>query len=100
MLDEATYAFGEIYPAVGAAHHAFTQARDAHQRSYSAQANAYPGSAWQAAMTAAHGLAAALRPLGETRIERCKGTAEWGTCNLPLGDDGQQCGVPHEHRQR
>ena len=40
-------------------------------------------------MTAAHALAAALRPLGDARIARCKRPAGHGTCNIPLGDDGQ-----------
>jgi hypothetical protein len=89
MLDEATLAFGRKSPRLAESQRAFGDARYAHMRSYTTEAQAYSDEAWSAAMTAAHALAAALRELGDARIARCRRPAGWGTCNLPLDDDGQ-----------
>ena len=58
-------------------------------RSYLTETGNYTDEAWQKAIDAAHALAAALRPLGGTVIARCEKRAGWGTCGLPLDDDGQ-----------
>lgn len=89
MLDEATGAFGDKNPRLAELQRTFGNARYAHKRSWSTEAQAYSGEAWSAAMSAAHALAAALRELGDMRIARCKRPAGWGTCNLPLDEDGQ-----------
>jgi hypothetical protein len=89
MLDEATLAFGLKYPEVAAPQQEFGQARYAHLTSYRPETGGYADEEWQRAMSAAHSLAAALRPLGDKRIARCKRQTGWGTCNLPLDDDGQ-----------
>jgi hypothetical protein len=88
MLDEATLAFGDKYPEVGEAQRVFATARIAHMRSYSRDTGQYSDEAWAEAMRAARRLAAALRPHGDETIARCKATTGWGTCNLPLDDDG------------
>jgi hypothetical protein len=89
MLDEATMAFGNVSPDLAGLQRAFADARYAHMRSYRTETGSYSGEAWDAAMTAAHSLAAALRELGNVRIARCKRQAGFGTCNLPLDDDGE-----------
>jgi hypothetical protein len=89
MLDEATLAFGSKYPEVAAPQREFGRARYAHLRSYSPETGGYADEEWRCAIDAAHSLAAALRPLGDTRIARCERQAGWGTCDLPLDDDGQ-----------
>lgn len=89
LLDEATYAFGSKYPQVGDAQRAFADARHRHMRSYRSEIGNYSDEAWRTAMEAAHALAGALRPLGDTRIARCKRPAGFGTCDMPLADDGQ-----------
>lgn len=91
MLDEATLAFGRKSPHLAELQRVFGSARIAHMNSWSTAEQAYSQEMWQAAMDAAHALAAALRELGDVRIARCKRPAGWGTCNLPLDDDGQ-CG--------
>lgn len=96
MLDEATLAFGSKYPQVGEAQRAFAAARMAHLSSYSRTFEGYSEDAWRQAMDAAAHLAAALRPLGDTQIARCKEQTGWGTCNLPLDDDGA-CRRTDEH---
>jgi hypothetical protein len=89
MLDEATLAFGWKYEQVGPAQRAFAEARHAHMRSYRTEAGNYTDEAWDHAMQAAHSLAAALRPLGDTRIARCtRQSALGGVCDFPLEDDG------------
>jgi len=87
MLDEATLAYRK-YPGVDRAQRAFAAARYAHMGSYRTETGNYDDEAWRKAMGAAHALAAALRPLGDARVERCKRQAGWGTCNIPLDDDG------------
>ena len=89
LLDEATMAFGRKSPDVAELQRAFANARYAHMRSYRTETGGYSDEAWDTAMAAAHSLAAALRELGGVRIARCKRPAGWGTCNLPLEDDGQ-----------
>lgn len=89
MLDEATLAFGRKSQHVAELQRAFASARLAHMRSWSTEAQAYSDEAWRAAMAVARSLAAALRELGDARIARCKRPAGWGTCDLPLDDDGQ-----------
>jgi len=89
MLDEATLAFGWKYETVGPAQRAFAEARHAHMRSYRTETGNYTDETWNRAMQAAHALAAALRPLGDTRIARCNRPSKWGeTCDFPLEDDG------------
>lgn len=94
MLDEATLAFGWKYPEVAAEQRAFAAARSAHMSSCR-ETGEYSDEAWREAMTAAHALADALRPLGDIRIARCKQPAGWGTCDLPLDDDGVCHGRDH-----
>lgn len=96
MLDEATLAFRFKYPNIAEPQQSFSAARHAHMRSYSTTGN-YSQDAWDRAMAAAERLAAELRPLGDTRIARCKQTTGWGTCNLPLNDDGT-CRMLAEHK--
>lgn len=96
LLDEATLEFGWRYNMVGPAQEAFAAARQRHLRSYSTERNGYSDEAWDAAMEAAHRLAEALRPLGDTRILRCKEQARWGTCGIGLRDDGQ-CPAGSDH---
>jgi hypothetical protein len=96
MLDEATLAFGWKYEQVGPAQRAFAEARHAHKRSYRTETGNYADEAWDRAMQAASALAAALRPLGDTRIARCKRPTGWGTCNLALDDDGTCHGRDHD----
>lgn len=88
MLDEATMAFDRHGETIGEAQRAFASARHAHQRSWDTETQNYSPELWARAMEAARELARQLRPLGDTRIVRCKRPAGWGTCNLPLGDDG------------
>lgn len=89
MLDEATMAFGRKSQHVADLQRAFANARHAHMRSWSTETQAYSDQAWREAMAAAYDLAAALRELGDVRVARCRRPAGWGTCNLPLDDDGQ-----------
>jgi hypothetical protein len=95
MLDEATLAYGGRYPEVDGPQRAFAAARYAHMQSYRTETCRYSDEAWQRAVDAARALAKVLRPLGDSRIERCKRQAGWGVCNLPLGDDGVCCYQPH-----
>lgn len=95
LLDEATLAYGWKYEQVGPAQKAFAEARHAHMRSYRSEAGNYSDEAWDRAMQAAHALADALRPLGDTRIARCARPTGWGTCNFPLDDDGTCRGRDH-----
>lgn len=91
MLDEATMTFASKSPAVAELHREFSEARHRHQRSHAPGASpmsGYSAKAWLHVATAARDLASVLRPLGDVRIARCKQQAGWGTCNLPLGDDG------------
>jgi len=88
MLDEATMAFRNKNPDIAAAQQAFAQARYAHMRSYISHSGTYSQVSWEEAMRCARELAALLRPLGDTVISRCQREAGWGTCNLPLADDG------------
>ena len=99
MLDEATLEFGWRYPTVGPAQQAFAAARDRHKRSYTTERGDYSDEAWQAALDAAHALAAALRPLGDTRIPRCKEQTGWGECGIGLRDDGS-CSAAREHIEK
>lgn len=94
MLDEATISFGRKSAEIAEAQRAFANARYAHMRSYSN--GKYSDTAWSEAMEAARNLAATLRPLGDTIIDRCKEPTGWGTCNLPL-DDQDQCRMRNEH---
>ena len=89
QLDEATMAFGRENPRLADLQRAFATARYAHMRSYSTETQEYSDEAWRTAMDAAHALAGALRELGDMRIARCKRPCGWGTCNLPLDDDGE-----------
>ncbi|WP_107661246.1 hypothetical protein [Nocardia suismassiliense] len=95
MLDEATMAFGRKSAALAAAQRAFHRARFDHMDSYRA-AGAYTEDSWQATVRAAGHLAALLRPLADATIARCQRPAGWGTCNLPLDDDGE-CGSTLGH---
>jgi hypothetical protein len=95
MLDEATLEYGRKFPAIGSAQRAFSGARHAHMSSYRTETGGYSEEAWGKAMEAARNLAAALRPLGDARIARCKRRTGWGTCNRPLGDDGTCYGQDH-----
>ncbi len=88
MLDEATLAYALKRSPLADLQRAFGTARYAHQRSSSTATQGYSDEAWRTAMDAAHSLAAALRELGDTRIARCKRPAGYGTCNIPLDDDG------------
>lgn len=88
MLDEATLAFGWRYPTVGPAQQEFANARHRHMRSYTTERGDYTDESWQTAMDAAHRLAEALRPLGDTRIPRCKEQTGWGECGIGLRNDG------------
>jgi len=88
MLDEATMAYGRKYPAIDSARRAFAAARYAHMGSYRTETGNYSDESWRKAIEAAHALAAVLRPLGDARVERCKRQTGWGTCNIPLDDDG------------
>lgn len=91
MLDEATIAFGNLDAHIREAQSAFSQARSAHMRSWDAPdapAGDLSPQAWDRAVAAARELANVLRPLGEFRIARCKRQTGWGTCNLPLEQDG------------
>lgn len=88
MLDEATLAYGRKYPAINGPQRAFAAARHAHMDSYRTGRGNYTDESWREAMRAAHALADALRPLGDTVIARCKRQTGWGTCNIPLDDDG------------
>ncbi|MFW3477363.1 hypothetical protein [Streptomyces microflavus] len=97
MLDEATLEFGWRYPSIGPAQEAFAKARHLHKRSYRTEVGNYSDESWQDAMDAARQLAEALRPLGETRIPRCKERTGWGTCGIGLKDDGT-CPATDEHR--
>lgn len=99
MLDEATLEFGWRYETVGPAQQAFANARHAHMRSYTTERGNYSAEAWQAAMDAAHQLAEALRPLGDTRIPRCQEQTGWGTCGIGLRDDGS-CSSAREHIEK
>lgn len=91
LLDEATIAFGSKYPGVHNAQRAFAAARLDHLGPFSSDEK------WQSVMEAARRLAAVLRPLGSTVIPRCKRPAGWGTCDLPLDDDGQcRSGLGHQ----
>lgn len=89
MLDEATMEFARVSPGVETVQRAFVTARFAHMQSYRPETGTYSAEAWQRAMTAAHSFAAALRELGDMRIARCTRPAGWGTCNLPLPEDGE-----------
>lgn len=88
MLDGATTAFGALSPELGEAQRAFAVARSTHHRSWR-EGVGYSDADWATAIAAADRLATALRALGDVRIERCKRQAGWGTCNLPLGPDGE-----------
>ena len=88
MLDEATFAFRGKSPEIDAAQRAFAMARLDHMGSYRSALGDYSPKAWDKAAAAARNLAALLRPLGATRIARCKRMTGWGTCNLPLDSDG------------
>lgn len=96
MLDEATLEFGWRYPTVGPAQQAFANARHRHMRSYTPERGNYTDESWVEAMEAAHQLAGALRPLGDTRIPRCQEQTGWGTCGIGLRDDGT-CSAAREH---
>jgi hypothetical protein len=89
QLDEATLEFGWRHESVGPAQKAMAEARHAHIRSYRAERGDYAPEAWTAAAAAAHALAVALRPLGDTAIARCKREAGHGTCGIALDDDGE-----------
>lgn len=89
MLDEATLAFGRESDQIRQAQHAFSLARHAHKRSWDTAAQQYGDQAWEEAIDAARRLATLLRGLGDTCIARCQRPAGWGTCGLPLGDDGK-----------
>lgn len=88
MLDEATLAFGRKSPKIMEAQQIFSTARHLHHRSWSTERQNYSDKLWRDAMESARGLADLLRPLGDMRIARCERQADWGTCNLPLSDDG------------
>lgn len=88
MLDEATMAFGRYRDDIARAQQGFAAARHAHMHSWDEKRQQYSEEAWDKAMGAAGYLALLLRPLGDTRIARCQRPAGWGTCNLPLDDDG------------
>lgn len=96
MLDEATLQFGWRYSSVGPAQEVFARARQLHLRSYSSETRAYSEEAWENSMAAAHALAEALRPLGETRIPRCHEQTGWGTCGIGLEKDGS-CPAAGDH---
>jgi len=88
MLDEATLAFGNKDPKIREAQQDFSTARHRHHRSWNTQAQSYSDELWESALDCARKLATLLRPLGDTRITRCDREAGWGTCGLPLDDDG------------
>lgn len=99
MLDEATLEFGWRYESIGPVQQAFADARHAHMRSYTRERGHYTDESWQAAMDAAHRLAEALRPLGDTHIPRCKEQTGWGTCGIGLNDDGT-CNAARDHIEK
>jgi hypothetical protein len=85
MLDEATMAFGRFSPEIASAHQRFAEARLNHLHRHRAPD---PEVLEEKVVGAARGLAVLLRPLGDVRVARCKRQAGWGTCGLPLDDDG------------
>jgi hypothetical protein len=86
QLDEATFAYGSLFPGIEPLQRAFADARYAHMRSYSSAFGEYSDEAWERAVVAAEALADSLDGLGGYRIPRCKRQTGWGTCNLPLRD--------------
>jgi hypothetical protein len=86
QLDEATLAYGSLFPEIDPVQRAFADARHAHMRSYRTAVGNYSDEAWDRAVVAAEALADALEPLGGYRIARCKRPDPWGICNLPLRD--------------
>jgi hypothetical protein len=89
MLDEATIAFGRLNPELAAAQREFAAARYVHKRSYATGSGTYGTAEWNAVVEAGERLAVLLDQLGDTVIARCKRKAGWGTCNLPLDQDGE-----------
>ena len=89
QLDEATLAYGWRYATIGPPQRRLGAARHAYMRSYRPEAGDYAPEAWDAAVAAAGELAAALRPLGDATLPRCKRHGPCGTCNAVLDDDGQ-----------
>jgi hypothetical protein len=89
LLDEATLEFGWRYDSVGPVQRAMADARHAHMRSYRTERGDYAPEAWDRAAAAARNLAAALRPLGDTVIPRCKREGPCGTCNMGLDGNGE-----------
>jgi hypothetical protein len=85
MLDEATMAFGRLSSEIAAAHQRFAEARLDHMHRHRSPT---PEVLEEEVVRAANALAVLLRPLGDVRVARCKREAGWGTCNLPLDDDG------------
>jgi hypothetical protein len=95
MLDEATLEYGWRNDSIGPARRAFADARHAHMRSYRAERGDYAPEAWDNAVTAAHALAAALRPLGDAILPRCKRQGPCGTCNMALKDGECRSSLGH-----
>lgn len=95
QLDEATVAYRYKFPGIAGWQQAFADARHRHMRSYRSAVGNYTDESWQAAVDAAHGLAEAMRALGDLRLERCQRPTGWGTCNFVLDDDGTCHGTDH-----
>jgi hypothetical protein len=99
MLDEATLGFWSTMPgtAVAEAQQAFGHARGSHMRSYTTERGDYDPAKWAELQSAAVNLATELLALGDYRIARCKAETGWGTCNLPLREDGTCSAAQREH---
>jgi hypothetical protein len=90
MVDEASLGWTGRYPQLAEPQQAFAQARGKqwpHSRTEQT---------WQEVVTAASGLAAELRKLGDISLERCTDQTGWGTCGLALPESGA-CRGAHAH---
>lgn len=90
MLDEATLGWTWRYPQLTEAQQAFSRAR--HQQFPRTRTE----QTWQEVVATAAALAAALRELGDVRLERCAAPAGWGPCGLVLPEQGP-CLGEQEH---
>lgn len=99
MLDEATLAYWSTMPDTPAseAQRLFAAARYIHMRSYTTERGDYDPAKWAKLQAAAFNLATELRAMGDYRIARCKAETGWGTCNLPLREDGTCGAAEREH---
>ncbi|MET9779157.1 hypothetical protein ABZ023_33760 [Streptomyces sp. NPDC006367] len=90
MLDEATLGWTSRYPQLAESQQAFSRARRQHfPRTRTEQTR-------QEVVATASALFAALRELGDVRLERCAEPTGWGTCDLVLPEQGP-CWGGQEH---